>query len=538
MENIEQKVDRLFSKWDNTYSPGCALALIQDGEIIYSRGYGMASLEFAVPITPHTVFQIGSISKQFTAMAIAILAVEGRLKLDDDIRKYVPEVPDFGKMITINHLVHHISGMRSIGEVETIAGFRSDDVTLMSDYLGLLYRQRALNFTPGERYLYCNTGYTVLGAITAKITGKSLQQFCDERIFKPLEMKHTLFQESHRLVLPGFAQSYAPLDTGGFEREILPHGLPGSTSLLTTVEDLLYWDREFYSGAVVGKPVIDLMHETGVLNNGEAIDYAFGNHINQYRGLKTVRHTGSDAGFRACLLRFPDERFSVIILSNLSTSDPEKSAWKIADLYLADKFTEPPASEEEKLQAVSLPLKSLESYAGLYYNPDADAGPGCRILVRDGKLVRDLGPGYELIPLTENLFCTAGFEDQKIRFDHDVSLNPRMNLLAEGKWIPYSKLKEPLLDEAQLWDYTGRYYCDETDSYYLITVRDGKLWVKAGKQNNLLLKPFMPDVFSLDVSNLLKEPCAFKVNFFREKGKITGLYVTSERIKNMQYLKL
>ncbi|MEM5775699.1 MAG: serine hydrolase domain-containing protein, partial [Anaerolineaceae bacterium] len=332
-------IDALFSKWDTTYSPGCALALIKDGEIAYSRGYGMASLEFGVPITPQTIFQIGSISKQFTAMAIAILAVEDRLNLNDDVRRYLPQVPDFGKTITLNHLIHHTSGMRSIGEVNMIAGNRGDDVTYMSDYLGLLYRQRALNFDPGERYLYCNTGFALLGAIVQKVTGLTLQQFCHQRIFEPLGMKHTLFQESHRLVLPGFAQSYAPLDGGGFEREILPHGLPGSTSLLTTVEDLLYWDREFYTGDVLGKAVIDQAHETGVLNNGQTIDYAFGIHINQYRGLKTVKHTGSDAGFRACLLRFPDERFTILILSNLSNSNPEKTARKIADLVLADQMT-------------------------------------------------------------------------------------------------------------------------------------------------------------------------------------------------------
>ncbi len=536
LEKLIPQIDGLFSKWDTTYSPGCALALIQDGEIAYSRGYGMASLEFGVPITPQTIFQIGSISKQFTAMAIAILAVEGRIRLDDDVRIYVPEIPDFGKTITINHLVHHISGMRSIGEVNTIAGNRGDDVTYMSDYLGLLFRQRALNFEPGERYLYCNTGFAVLGAIVQKVTGLTLQQFCDQHIFKPLGMRHTRFQESHRLVLPGFAQSYAPLDDGGFEREILPHGLPGSTSLLTTVEDLLYWDREFYTGKVLGKAVIDQAHETGILNNGQPIDYAFGIHINQYRGLKTVKHTGSDAGFRAVLMRFPDERFTILILSNLSTSNPEKTARKIADLCLADKFTEP-LPEEEKLQPISLPVEKLEPYTGLYYHPTADAGPGAQVILRDQKLTLDLGEGYALVPLTDNLFYTEGLEDLKVRFGKDETGKNSMSWLVDGEWTLYPQIELPQ-DSKDFSAFCGRYYCDETETYYTIFERGGGLWVKMGRQGEFLLKPFMADVYALDVATLLKEPVAFKVAFSRKNGQVDGLYVSSGRIKNMQYEKL
>lgn len=544
LETLIPQIDKLFARWDNTRSPGCALALIHEGEIVYSRGYGMASLEFGAPITPGTIFQIGSISKQFTAMTIAMLAVEGKLNLDDDVHKYLPQTPAFGnasapdERITINHLVHHISGLRSIGEVETIAGKRDDDVTYMSDYLGLLYRQKALNFTPGERYMYCNTGFAMLGAITEKVSGKTLQQFCDERIFKPLGMKHTRFMESHRLALPGFAQSYAPLDNGWFEREILPHGLPGSTSLLTTVEDLLYWDREFYSGEHFGKAVIDLAHTVGVLNNGKAIDYAFGIHINQYRGLKIVTHTGSDAGFRSCLLRFPDERFTILILSNLSTSNPAGTARRIADLVLADKFTQPPqadTAEEEKLEPVTLPAEKLGKYSGLYFNPTADAGPGARVTLRGGKLTLDLGAGYELVPLSESLFYPAKAETMRIRFTRVADGKPLMQWLSDGEWTDYVKLEEPALDAERLAEYAGFYVSTETDGVYELTVRDGELWVEMGFVGEYPLRPFMPDVFALDISPLYREPAALKVEFGRAGGQITGLYVTSGRIKRMEF---
>jgi CubicO group peptidase (beta-lactamase class C family) len=535
MEEFIPQIDELFAPWDHTRSPGCALAVIRESQIVYQRGYGMASLEFGVPITPKTVFQIGSISKQFTAMAIAILAEEGKISLEDDVRKYVPEVPDFGDMITIRHLVHHTSGLRGIDELFYISGNRIEDVTLVEDYLEYLPRQRGLNFKPGEKHLYCNTGYTLMALIVERVSGKSMREFCDERLFKPLGMKHTVFQDDYKSVISGFAQSYSPAGPGKFQKEYLTHGLPGSTSLLTTVQDLLYWDQEFYDGRVVGKTVIDQVHQQGVLNNGETIDYAFGISINQYRGLKTVSHGGSDAGFRSVLLRFPDQRCSVVILSNLGSFSPDGLARKVADLVLVDDFTEETPVKEEAVE-VSLPEEFLKQKAGLYYNPDSEVGTSYDLAVRDGKLTILLGPGFPLTPVGEDLFVLSGFDAMKFRIAADEKGSSTLTLLAEDIQIPYARVPKAELPEDELELYTGRYYSDEMDAYYIVGKCEGGLGLRLKKHGEFPLQPTIQDGFSLDLSAMVGMPYSLSILFYREGDSIAGMYVSSGRAKDIQFV--
>ena len=356
MENIEQKVDQIFAEWDHTNTPGCSLAVIKDGQIIYSRGYGMANLDYGIPIRPDTVFHIASISKHFAALAVTLLAHEGKLSLDDEIQKYVPEVPDFGEKITLRHLIHHTSGLRDQWELLIAAGWRMDDVITMEDILELVSKQRELNFKPGEKHVYCNTGYTLLSFTVQRVTGKTMREFCEERLFKPLGMKHTHFHDDHTMIVPNRATSYAPAGPNKFSISVLSYANVGATSLFTTVEDMALWDQEFYEGKVFGKDVIEEMHTRGVLNSGKKIEYAQGLVVSQYRGLKTVEHGGADAGYRTQLLRFPDQHFSVVVFANLGTIAPSTLAYKIADLYLADQMT----SEEGEEDAVELPVEAFE----------------------------------------------------------------------------------------------------------------------------------------------------------------------------------
>ncbi|MCJ7626403.1 MAG: beta-lactamase family protein, partial [Anaerolineaceae bacterium] len=289
-----------------------------------------------MPVKPDTVFQIGSISKQFTAAAIALLARDGKLDLDDDIRKYLPEVPDLGETITIRHLIHHTSGLRDIWEVMLLSGYRMDDILVFPDFLEYIHRQQALNFKPGDRHLYCNTGYSLMAIITERVSEMSIREFCDRCMFKPLGMEKTLFHDDYKQIVNDFASSYAPGAKGEFAREVLSHAFPGSTSLLTTVEDMAKWDQELYEGRVLGVDIVEQMHELFVLNDGEKIKYAYGLVIDNYRGLKTVGHGGSDAGYRAEFMRFPEQQFSVVILGNLAGFTPDPLAKKIADLFNGD----------------------------------------------------------------------------------------------------------------------------------------------------------------------------------------------------------
>jgi len=378
-DNNTDKVDKLFEKWDSTASPGASLAIIHNGEIIYKRGYGMANLEHDVPITPETVFRIGSTSKQFTAACIAILSLQGQLSLDDDIRKYIPELPDYGKPITIKHLVHHTSGIRDYLELAYLLGKSDDDFYTTEETVAMVARQKGLNFVPGDEHLYSNSGYFLMGVIVSRVSGKSLNAFAQEHIFEPLGMKNTHYHDDYTMLVKKRADGHIKTKDGfKILNTTLNH--VGDGGVFTTVKDLYLWDQAFYNHNL-GKDLMDLVHQTGVLNNGKKLKYAFGLNVGQYKGLKLVAHGGGFVGFRADMIRFPEEKFTVICLVNLVSINPSKLCRQIADIYLADKFTEKKAPEKkaesitpDKIPAVApLTPEQLKAYAGSYYSDELPA---------------------------------------------------------------------------------------------------------------------------------------------------------------------
>ena len=262
-DSLSKKVDAIFAEYDRTNSPGCALAILKDGKIIYKRGYGMSNLEYNIAITPTSIFHIASISKQFTAAAIVRLSLVGKLSLDDDIRKYIPEVPDFGHKITFNNLMHHTSGIRDQWDLQGLAGWRNDDLITEKDILDMLASQKALNFLPGEEYLYCNTGFTLAAIAVKRITGVSLRAYADSVFFKPLGMTNTHFHSDHAEITPNRTSAYSKDNEGILKISIPVFDNYGATSLFTTVEDLAKWDENFYSKKIGGDAFINLMQATG-----------------------------------------------------------------------------------------------------------------------------------------------------------------------------------------------------------------------------------------------------------------------------------
>jgi CubicO group peptidase (beta-lactamase class C family) len=345
-------VDELFEQWHSPDSPGAAVLVIDDGKIGHARGYGMANLEHGVPIRPNTVFDIASVSKQFAAMSIALLEAEGRLSLDHDVRRYIPELPDFGHRITIRHLVHHTSGIRDWPGSLSIGGWSYEDVVSFSQILRMAFHQRELNFPPGEVYSYSNTGYNLLAEIVARASGQPFPRFTDDRIFQPLGMRRTHFHADHGVVVVNRAESYRPGTDRSFRHAVSNLTALGSSSLFTTIEDLAKWiDNVHARQPVVGSPgVIARLHERGKLNSGETIAYAFGQSVGEYRGTRVVNHTGSWAGYRSVLERFPEHRFAVAILANTTNINPSALARQIADLYLADRLGAPAATPSASTQ--------------------------------------------------------------------------------------------------------------------------------------------------------------------------------------------
>jgi CubicO group peptidase (beta-lactamase class C family) len=414
-----QQVDGLFAAWSQPDHPGCAVGVLRNGKMLYSHGYGLADIEHDAAITPATVFHVASVSKQFTAMAIHLLAEDGKLSLDDDVRKYLPELHDFGKTITIRHLLYHTSGLRDQWDLLLLAGWRMSDLITEQDILDLVWRQQALNFPPGAEHLYSNTGYTLLGIIVKRVSGRSLREFTDERMFRPLGMGHSQFHDQYWSLVKHRAVSYIPLpdpEQQGYRSIALSYSNVGATSLFTTVEDLARWDENFYSGRVGGKELLARMLAKGVVNDGSELAYASGLMIGDYRGLKVVEHSGGDAGFRAQLTRFPDQHFSAIVLCNAGEADTWLLSRKLADIYLADELGPAPAQAETATPAevkidpkVNPERDRLQAYAGTYYSSELNAV--YIVSARAGTLfVRYPRGELELHPLKTDAFAAPPLE--------------------------------------------------------------------------------------------------------------------------------
>ncbi|HEV8253877.1 MAG TPA: serine hydrolase domain-containing protein [Vicinamibacteria bacterium] len=416
------EIDRVFTDLDRPDSPGCALAVVRDGRAAYERGYGMANLEHRVAITPHTVFDIGSTSKQFTAAAVHLLAAEGRLSLDDDVRRWVPELPayDTGR-ITVRHLLHHTSGIRDYLELMDLTGVRFEDVSTDEDALSLLSRQKAANFAPGAEYLYSNSGFFLLSIVVKRASGRSLRDFAAERIFAPLGMRETHFHDDHAMVVPNRATGYERGEGASFKIDMSNFEQTGDGGVYTTVEDLLRWDGNFYEPVVGGPRLLEGLLRPGTLRDGQPLKYASGLSVDAYRGLKTVSHGGSWAGYRAELLRFPDERLSVICLCNVSDARPSRRAREVAGLFLADKMAPDAAAPSPSASGPAAPptLSGLQygDYAGEYFSPELDTT--FRIVARDDRLrlVRRNRPEQGLTPTAADQF-SAG--DLILRFRRGV----------------------------------------------------------------------------------------------------------------------
>ncbi len=414
----EKQIDQLFTVWDNLQSPGASVAVAKGGKIIFAKGYGSAELEYDIPITSGTVFHIASVSKQFTAFAILLLEKEGRLSINDDIRKYIPEVPDFGKVITLNHLLHHTSGLRDQWELLAMAGWRLDDNISTEQILRLVSRQKELNFNPGDQMMYCNTGFTLLAEVVARVSGMSFADYTRTHIFEPLKMTHTLFYDNCEKLVRNRAYSFYD-DSTGYKKSNLNYSTVGATSLFTTAPDLCLWSMNF-EHPVIGKEIMNRMAERGVLNNGDTIDYAMGQIAGEYKGMKTFVHGGADAGYRSQLLRIPGEEFSVNVLSNLASFNPWDLAAKITDIYLKDKETiESPKKEVSRKDSgnVEVDADVLASYCGSY-----ELQPGMVATIsKDGNNLYAEAPGLaksQITPLSATEFLVKSVS-AKITFQKD-----------------------------------------------------------------------------------------------------------------------
>ena len=393
-------VDAVFSDYSATNGPGCAVGVIQDGRLIGSGGYGMANLDHGIPNGPATVFRSGSVSKQFTAGAIALLALRGDLDLDAPVRRYLPDFPEYPDPPTVRHLVHHTSGVRDYIGLMRLAGNRDEDFFTNEEVLAAINRQRELNFQPGAEYLYSNAGYFLLGQIVAAVSGQSLREFAETHFFAPLGMTDTHFHDDHNEVVARRATGYSPTDDG-FRINVTTLDMVGDGGVFTTVEDWVAWDRNLESGTVGGAEWVALMHRRGVLNSGDTIPYAFGISRGEHRGLATIGHGGAWVGYRAGMTRYPETGYAFVALCNSSHIDPMGLIAATAEVYLEDRMT--PVEEAGGSDAGATPdgggdqadedapsedIAGRDRYAGSFYSPELDATYHIRDVGTTGLSVR------------------------------------------------------------------------------------------------------------------------------------------------------
>jgi CubicO group peptidase (beta-lactamase class C family) len=377
-----EAVDQLFRSWDTMSSPGCAVGISQDGQVLYKRAYGLASIEYGIPLTTASLFYLASVSKQFTATAVALAARDGKLSLDDSVRKFVPELPAYATGITVRDLIHHSSGIRDHHALSNIAGLtyrRAFNIT-EAEVVSLLARQRALNFQPGQEFGYSNANYVLLAAILRRATGMSLREHAEARIFRPLGMTSTFVHDDRRTPIRNRAQGHSPLRQGGIELDGDTVDAVGDGGVFSNIEDMLRWDAALVSGTLVDSEFVQQLLSPGRLKSGKPINYAFGFSWGTYRGERTVGHGGAWNGYVTNHLRFPDQRWSVVALCNVSNVNLSGIVRQIADLYLRDKFRETPATATTVQRAAPKPAAAvpvsradLQSYVGKWVSDEADA---------------------------------------------------------------------------------------------------------------------------------------------------------------------
>jgi len=356
----ENQIDAIFAKYDTTDKPGCSVGVIQDGRFVYKKSFGMANLDYDIPITADSKFHICSIAKQFTAACIVLLKMDGKLEIDDDVRKYIPELPDYGKTITIRHLLYHTSGLRDFLQLLLDTGFSFDSYFNNDDGLKIVIKQKSLDFAPGEKHSYSNTGYLLLAEIIKRISGKTIREFADERIFKPLGMHDSYFNDDCKAVVKN---KVTPYDVSGEKIHFFLHNDEevGAGNVYSTINDFLKWDANFYDPQVGGQDFLDLMLTKGYLNNQEVLDYGFGLYHSFYKNKLTIGHTGGYTGALTNCVRFPDQKTTIIIFFNRDDIDENGLVAEIADIVLpAEMVPSQETTEQTKDRQTTYELNVAE----------------------------------------------------------------------------------------------------------------------------------------------------------------------------------
>jgi len=510
------KIEKIFERYKPTI-PGAELAISRNGSVIFSKAWGMADLEHNVPLTTESITEAGSVSKQFTAGAILLLEQQGKLSLDDDVRKYVPELPDYGNKITLRHMMQHKSGLKDWGSIVSIAGWpRSTKTYNNDDALYVISNQRTLNHKPGAEFLYSNSNYNLFAIIVQRVSGMSLADFTRKNIFEPAGMKHTQWRDDYKRIVPNRAIAYSK--SGAAYQTNMPNEyVYGNGGLLTTAEDLLIWNNYYLNGKLGTPSLLAKQLSTNTLNSGIMHMYAAGLFVGTFRGWKYISHDGATASYRSNLEAYPELGVSIAWLSNSSEfdSDTLNVAEAVGDLFVPEKT---PDRKKELPASVTVARDKLSSYTGWYRN--TRTGGGVKLHLQNDKLYgTQFGP---LTPVAEDVFITGS---------NRVELNSKGFLFINGAKdsIYFTAVDSAKLDEKAMIEYTGEYYSDEAEAKFYVQVKNGKLVMIQKPKAEFQLTPTYKDGF---------ETPAGVVYFEREKNKIVTLKISVGRARNVEFKKI
>jgi len=527
------KINRIFRRWDKNTSPGCVVGIIRNDSLIFSKGYGMANLEYSIPNAPSTIFHMASVSKQFTAYSIVLLAKQGKLKLDDDVRKYLPWFPKLKATITIRNLLNHTSGIRDQWQLLAISGTRLDDVITQDQVIKILSKQQALNFMPGEQYSYSNSGFTMLSEIVKSVSGRSLRQFTDSAIFKPLGMNDTHFHDDYEEIVKGRSYSYDDEGNEKYKNAVLSYSVSGATSLFTDINDMAKWVENFYTPVAGDANDIKQLTQKGKLNSGKEIDYALGINNGKYKGWQQFSHSGGDAGYRTFVSVFPGAKMGFLVFCNLGNMNPNGLTEKLQDIFIKDISGQgKDVGENDEEEKLPEPLKEAEikKYAGDYIS---DEGTRLQLTIKEGRIYCYTNSDTDvLVKQSKDSFTIAGSAGFAFVFS-----NPGVQMKAKvvmpdvimqlNKYVPVKNPSDDLLQA-----YVGNYYCPELECYYGIQLKNHQLVLTNPKYNDAAITLAGTDHLFTD--NWWMNHLLVKRN---STGKITGFEVNSGRIMHLAFNK-
>ena len=526
-----EAIDNLFQKWDHPNMPGAAIGIIQNGKMLYSKGYGLANLEHGVPNTSKTAFEISSNSKQFTAACIVLLSQRGTLDLNQSLRSFFPGFPAYAETISIKNLLYHTSGLRDYAQITYLSGLRPNDYYDDADVMKWIKGQKELNYPTGEKYLYCNSGYWLLGQIVKKVSGLSLGDFAKKEIFEPLDMSNTHFFDDNSMLIKNRAATYSAARSGAFRTLLSTNETVGDGGIYTTVEDLKKWDDEFYDQKILNASFWKLMTTQGVLNNGKTIVYAGALEIKEYKGLKTIDHGGRGAGSWSDIIRFPEQKFTVIVLTNRSDAVATPLGYQIADLFLKKEFKKSTEKKtpKRKINTITLSNKTLQKYVASYWNSKVKSSR--KVYLEKNTLIYKRGPGsiHPLAAISKHEFKVLGTPPFIVAFVKFIKVGNTYKLMTTengGEGVPFEVYTPKVYSKKELHSFLGNYYSEEIDSYYQFKMEEGKIRLYINGRKTVVLRHKKDALFTSPM-------CDFE--FKKRNQLIDGVTISTSRVKNVHF---